>query len=207
MFIFCASVVLSYDKKLDQYIPIFDRPRVIDKTYYITVYNPDRTIKFVAWVLIYDRSIIGQGERSGMTFPWAVRRNFVGSNLDIGHLCPAQDMAWLLEAMQSTFDVDNQVPQTKRFNRGLCRSLETQCRKWALNGQDFVIMTGPLYRAKPSTTIGIDKISVPTHCWKLVINLFTRETLGYIFPNTPDVSGVPVMFKIDPATIKKEVGL
>jgi len=203
---FC--VAFSYDSELAPYLP---PSGVIDMTYYAVVTDAAGHAKYSIWLVNRTRMDAARCSRQGMRFNAShgapIPDNYSGSGYDIGHLCPAQDMAWLPDAMQSTFDTINACPQTPRLNRGVWKSLETQCRKWALSGADLIIMSGPLYRSRPPPSIGRDAVPVPSHCWKIVINLTTRETLGYVMPNTPDVTGVPAQFQADPAVIKAEAGL
>jgi len=206
---FCA--VFAYDAVLDEYIPAADRPHVIDMVYYAIVTDDRGNTKYSAWLLTAERMSAPACERTGLRFVATHGaphpRNYAASGYDTGHLCPAEDMRFAIDAMRATFDTINAIPQTPRLNRGVWKSLETQCRKWASAGNELILIAGPLYRAQPPPVIGPDKIRVPSHCFKLVINRTTGETAGYIFPNTPDISGVPAQFRTETAQVKQVANL
>ena len=59
-------------------------------------------------------------------------RNYKNTNYDKGHLCPAGDMEFALDAYNDTFFTSNISPQVRNFNNGVWNRLEQKVRYWAV---------------------------------------------------------------------------
>ena len=101
-----------------------------------------------------------------------------------GHLAPAADFAWSLDAMKESFYMSNMSPQTPGFNRGIWKALEEQVRAWTLVHEELYIVVGPLYRGKVAT-IGNNKVAIPTAYFKAILDITPPEVkaIGFILPN------------------------
>ena len=106
------------------------------------------------------------------------------SGFDRGHLCPAADMAYSVGTMEDSFYMSNMSPQRPAFNRGVWKDLEAQVRAFAITEGDVYIVTGPILPKTKSVTIGSNKVTVPTHYYKVVYDRTPPEKMiGFILPN------------------------
>ena len=114
----------------------------------------------------------------------ATDEDYYKSGYDRGHLAPAADMTWSEQAMTESFYYSNMSPQYASFNRGIWRQLEGRTRKWAAAFDRLLIVSGPLFLGN-STVIGPNKVSIPSHYFKvlLVFNDSVKEGVAFILPN------------------------
>ena len=106
------------------------------------------------------------------------------SGYDRGHLAPAADMKWSLDAMKESFFLSNMCPQDKSFNRGIWKKLEEQVRDWAIENKSVYIATGPLLE-QGLPTIGPNKIPIPKAFYKVILD-YTQpdiKAIGFVVPN------------------------
>ena len=105
--------------------------------------------------------------------------DYVGSGFDRGHLSPAADSkCGGASVMVESFYFTNMVPQYPNFNRGVWKLLEEHSRELALAHDSVVVKAGCL-----GVSQKIGKLSIPTHCWKIVTVKKTKTTHAYLFPN------------------------
>jgi len=111
--------------------------------------------------------------------------DYSGSGYDRGHLAPASDMGWSATVMAESFYYSNISPQNPSFNRGIWKKLEEQVRTWAIENNSIFIVTGPVL-TKGLTTIGANKVAVPTYFFKVILddNEPNIKGIGFIIPNT-----------------------
>lgn len=137
----------------------------------------------------------------------AIDKDYVGSGYDRGHLAPAADMGWSSTAMAESFYYSNMSPQTPSFNRGVWKRLEERVRTWAIENSSVYIVTGPVLTSG-LTTIGPNKVSVPKHYYKVVLD-YTEPSIkgiGFIIPNTG--SSEPLQqFAVTIDSVEKFTGL
>jgi len=114
----------------------------------------------------------------------ATNDDYIGSGYDRGHLAPAADMSWSVQAMEESFLYSNMSPQVKGFNRGIWKKLEERVRQWAVENKDIYIVTGPVLKGNLHT-IGPDKVSVPRYFYKVILDytLPGLKGIGFIMPN------------------------
>ena len=94
-------------------------------------------------------------------------RNYKNSGYDRGHLCPAGDRKYTLEAFEETFYTSNISPQENSFNGGVWNRLEQKVRRWAkTKGSVYVVTAGVLQKGLP--TIGSEKVAVPKSFYKVI---------------------------------------
>jgi len=110
--------------------------------------------------------------------------DYKNSGYDRGHMAPAADMKWDQQAMIECFYLSNMVPQVgKGMNQGIWKNLEEYIRKWAIDRNELYIFTGPVYEGEIKNTIGINKVAVPTHLYKIVYDPNKTEAIAFIIPN------------------------
>lgn len=96
-------------------------------------------------------------------------RNYKKSGYDKGHLCPAGDMEFALNAYNDTFFTSNISPQLHDFNAGVWNRLEQKVRYWATKYDGIYVITGGILQ--PSLkTIGQEKVSVPNYFYKILLD-------------------------------------
>ena len=126
---------------------------------------------------------------------------------DRGHLAPAADMAYSLRTMGDSFFMSNMSPQRPKFNRGVWKDLEAQVRDFAITERDVYIVTGPILPKTKTVTIGGNKVTVPTHYYKIVYDRTPPEKMiAFILPN--DGSDRPLQdFAITVDAVEAATGL
>ena len=96
-------------------------------------------------------------------------QNYKNSGYDRGHLCPAGDRNYSLEAYNETFLTSNISPQKHEFNAGVWNSLEQTIRFWAKKYDGVFIVTGGILENNLNT-IGEEQVSVPNQFYKIILD-------------------------------------
>lgn len=123
-----------------------------------------------------------KGQRAEMS-------DYKNSGYDKGHMAPSADMAWDEDAMAESFYLSNMVPQVGiGMNQGIWKDLEELVRNWAIKRGSVHIFTGPIYEGETIGDIGKNKVSVPTHLYKVVYDARKAEAISFIMPNSKIVS-------------------
>jgi len=137
----------------------------------------------------------------------ATSEDYKGKGYDRGHLAPAADMSWSSEAMHESFYYSNMSPQVPGFNRGIWKKLEEQIRQWAVDNQFVYVVTGPILRDGLST-IGVNKVSVPAHYYKVILDYSQPSTkaIGFIMPNESSDLSIR-RFAVPVDSVEKVTGL
>ena len=97
------------------------------------------------------------------------------------------------QAMAASFYYSNVSPQHPRFNRGVWKKLEEQVRRFALQEGEIYVAAGPVLPRNNAVAIGPDRVTVPTHYYKVVYDPTPpRKMIGFILPNR--AAGEPLRF-------------
>lgn len=166
--------------------------RILERMGYVTSYNADtRQPNWVAWCLT-ERRTMGGSKRSECSFtadeevpaPRAEDRDYRSSGYDRGHMCPAGDNKWDMEAMRQSFLFTNICPQAPQLNRGDWNEMEMACRKWAAKYGKLYVVCGPIFYKGKKKTIGINRVAVPNAFFKVVLRLGdSPRAIGFIYKN------------------------
>ena len=97
-------------------------------------------------------------------------KEYLGSGYDEGHIANAEDFARDCEYDSLTFWFGNCHPQTPNLNRGVYKEWETKIRELSQKGPLLII--GGAYWGD---NVKINGMRIPTHCYKVVHNLNTRN--------------------------------
>lgn len=115
------------------------------------------------------------------------KKDYVGSGLDIGHLCPAEDFSYDCELEKQTFYFYNAIPQYPNLNRGIWKTFENNIRDDSQHDSLLVICGGIYNKIK----IEGSEVSIPTHCWKVVKSLTTGKIMYcLLFTNQKEKNSV-----------------
>ena len=155
-----------------------------DHGYYIESYNRDKgEPNWVSWY-VGDTSL-GAIDRSNDFRPdsslpadwFIVQANaYAGSGFDRGHNCPSGDRTNTTAANESTFLMDNMIPQAPNNNEHTWANLEDYGRTLVRAGNEiFVVMgsygSGGTGSKGTLTTVDSGKVVVPSNIWKVIVVL------------------------------------
>ena len=111
-------------------------------------------------------------------------QDYAGSGLDRGHLVPAGDLKWGLDAMRQSFLLTNVCPMHKALNKGGWAKLEEKVREWTARDSALLVFTGPVV-SDGDTTLASGRVTVPSAYYKVVIAPCARpvRAIAFIYPN------------------------
>ncbi|MDE0472913.1 MAG: DNA/RNA non-specific endonuclease [Ekhidna sp.] len=107
--------------------------------------------------------------------------DYKNSGFDRGHLVPAGDMKVNNLAMSESFYLSNVSPQSTAFNRGIWKKLETLIREWAGKEEVHIVTGGILITGLKE--IGINKVDVPKHFYKVLYAPKKGKMIAFVLPN------------------------
>lgn len=117
------------------------------------------------------------------------------SGFDRGHMCPAADNKWSIDAMNDCFLMSNMCPQNPTLNGGNWKDLEEACRRWAKRDGSVYIVCGPIYKENAEkNTIGREHtITVPDAFFKCVLMTVEgkEKAIGFYYENTSEKQYMP----------------
>ncbi|MEZ4839704.1 DNA/RNA non-specific endonuclease [Flavobacterium sp.] len=97
-------------------------------------------------------------------------KNYKNSGYDKGHLCPAGDMKFSIDAYNETFYTSNISPQKADFNAGVWNRLEQKVRYWADKYDGLYVVTGGIL-TNNLKTIGKEKVAIPDYFYKVLLDV------------------------------------
>lgn len=192
-----ASELVSTNKlvqpnnDLDSYLPTSTTSQIVKHAYYTLSYNEKaEQAEWVAYELkknyikntnfkrpffIEDPKVITKSA------DW---RNYKKSGYDKGHLCPAADMEFNIDAYNDTFYTSNISPQNHDFNAGIWNRLEQKVRFWAVKNNGLFVVTGGVLKGS-SKSIGKEKVIVPNYYYKILLTQSkgNYKMLAFLVPN------------------------
>lgn len=128
-----------------------------------------------------------------------VNNDYMNSGFDRGHLSPAADNACQgKEVMEESFYFTNIAPQYPGLNRGQWKSLEEHTRDLALYNDSILVKAGCFGKKAR-----VKSLTIPTHCWKIITVMKTKETTAYLFPNVPVRSADYTKHQVSVDSIRK----
>lgn len=132
--------------------------------------------------------------------------DYSGSHYSRGHIVPAGDMAFNELAMKESFVMSNMSPQVRNFNGGVWNELEQCVRDWAYDYDKIAVCSGPVFFDDQIDFIGRNKVAVPHAFYKVILDLSTNNSIGFIIPNR--VTDLPLAeFATTVDEVEKETGL
>lgn len=186
-----SKVENQTNRNLSFYLPKSTTSQIVEHSYYTLSYNEQaEQAEWVAYELkkdyvrnsnfkrpffIEDPKVITQSA------DW---RNYKKSGYDKGHLCPAADMEFNLDAYNDTFFTSNISPQLHEFNSGIWSRLEQKFRFWAVKYNGLLIVTGGVLKGSLKT-IGDEEVVVPNYFYKIALNYSNGncKMIAFLVPN------------------------
>src|SRR5690606_35207337 len=161
-------------------------------SYSLSYSEPHEQAEWVAYELKKDHLSNNNFKRPYFEIDKAVKtgaadwRNYRNSGYDRGHLCPAGDRKYSKSAHDETFLTSNISPQRNEFNSGIWNRLEQKVRYWASKYDGVFVVTGGVLKG-PMETIGQEKVAVPKHFYKVLIDVNTGEPkmIAFLIPHEP----------------------
>ncbi|MFL9831295.1 DNA/RNA non-specific endonuclease [Flavobacterium sp. ST-87] len=178
-------------KDLAFYLPTSTTSQIVEHNYFTLSYNEKaEQAEWVAYEL--KKSYI---KNSDFKRPFFIEdpkvktksadwRNYKKSGFDKGHLCPAADMEFNIEAYNDTFYTSNISPQNHDFNAGIWNRLEQKVRFWAVENNGLIIVTGGVLKGS-SKSVGKEKVIVPDYFYKILLKYSkgNYKMLAFLIPN------------------------
>ena len=172
-------------------LPTSTTGEVVHHTYYSLSYNEKHEqAEWVAYPLKKEHLSKLEIKRPYFEIDRAIKtgaaswKNYKNSGYDRGHLCPAGDRRFSVEAFNETFLTSNITPQNHEFNSGIWNKLEQKTRYWAAKMDGVYVITGGiLMDGLPS--IGNENVSVPRHFYKVLTNFDSGspKMIAFLMPH------------------------
>lgn len=185
------SASSSKPKEWTYYLPTSTTNQIVKHSYYVLSYN--EKVEQAEWVAYeLKKEYIKNNdfkrpyfiEDPKVTTRSADWRNYKKSGYDKGHLCPAGDMEFDLDAYNDTFYTSNISPQNHDFNAGIWNRLEQKVRYWAERENGIIVVTGGVL-SRTSKTIGTQKVVVPDYFYKIIFEneAGKQKMIAFLMPN------------------------
>jgi endonuclease G len=179
------------NKDLNFYLPTSTTSQIVKHLYYTLSYNEKaEQAEWVAYELKKDYI-----KRSDFKRPFFIEdpkvltqsadwRNYKKSGYDKGHLCPAADMEFDINAYNDTFFTSNISPQNRDFNGGIWNRLEQKVRFWAVKYDGLYVVIGGVLKGDLKS-IGKEGVLVPKYFYKILLSTSkgNYKMLAFLMPN------------------------
>ena len=193
-FFSCKENTTSNTAKLSfDFLPTSTTGQIIKHKYYTLSYNEKyEQAEWTAYKATKKHLNRAQRKRPYFIYDPLVKtksasyRNYKKSGYDRGHLVPAGDMRFDLNAYNDTFFTSNIAPQNHEFNAGIWNRLEGKIRYWTSKYGDLYVITGSIL--KPNLPkIGKEKVAVPEYFYKIILdnNKEKPKAIAFLMPNKP----------------------
>lgn len=165
-------------------------PVMLNYTGFTVAFCPDKHQPYyVTWKLEPDK-VDGPAKRDDVDFAedtnvdgCATLEDYRKSGYDRGHLCPAADCRWSFDAMRDCHYLTNMTPQAHKLNAGAWKTIEENCRDWAVKYGTLYIVAGPVLSDRLTRSIGSSPVPVPDRFFKVIICPEANLGIGFIMPN------------------------
>ena len=131
-----------------------------------------------------------------------LQNSYDKSGYDRGHNMNAEDNRCDKVGMDESFYFSNMTPQVPQLNRGVWKTLETQVRSTAESADSVKVWMGSIGEVKK-----VGKLSIPSHCWKVIYVKKTNEYYAWIFPNIIPTNTTTRFYEVKVSEVEKISGL
>ena len=198
-----------------QFLPVSTTGQLVRHRYYALSYA--EAYENAEWVA-YSLSP-GQLSRRQIERPHFIRdpevktksahyKNYYPNGYEKGHLLPAADMRFDIDAFDDTFYTSNVSPMDHYFNSGIWNRLEKQVRYWVKRyGKLYIVTAGVLQPGLER--IGREKVAVPDYFYKIVLDYKKPENarmIGFLIPHK-DLQDDLKKFVVPVDSIEKITGI
>lgn len=183
---------------------------------YSLEYNPkSRTSMWVAEVISAESTVGNPSQKFNYTednrvsyITRARATDYNGAGLYPLLLASPSNVSWSVPFMTERHILTNSIPVFPNVYNGVWNELEKSVKNWArLKGKIYVI-TGPVYQeGKSQGEIGQNKITIPTHIYKVVFDKDKKESVGFVIPNSANVPGAINNYAMSVANVEKVTGI
>lgn len=211
---FIGEVKLTNTVTSDFYLPSSTTSQIIKHKFYTLSYSEKHEqAEWVAYELKKSHIVYTNFRRPYFSDDPIVQtssanwKNYIRSGYDRGHLCPAADRRFSIEAFNETFYTSNVSPQRNDFNAGLWNRLEQKVRYWAKKYDGLYVVTGGVL-SDNLKSIGKEKVSVPNYFYKVLLdnNNGNYKAIGFLVPHQD--SNIPLYkFVVPIDVIEKLTGI
>jgi endonuclease G len=177
---------ISIKKDTFNFLPKSKNKQIIHHQFYSLSYKEEyENAEWVAYSLVPKQISKAQRER-----PYFIRdpkvktksahyKNYYPNGYEKGHLLPAADMRFSLDAFDDTFYTSNVSPMDHYFNAGIWNDLEKQVRYWTKRYGKLYIITGGVL--KPDLErIGREDVAVPDEFYKIILDYKNAKNIKII---------------------------
>ena len=167
--------------------------QVKEYTGFIVSFNKENhTPNYVAWELL-DTETTGSVNRDDYDY-WQDKDldgcptkdyAYSTSGYQRGHMCPAADQKWSVDAMKDCMVMANMCPQLPEINEKAWATLEAKERQWAKRDGSIWIIAGPIYYDTDQMKIGYSQVRVPSAFFKVFLynDEESPRTIAFVYPN------------------------
>lgn len=209
-----SKIVSQNHKQFFDYWPTSTTNQIVKHDYYTLSYNEKyEQAEWVAYEL--KKSFV---RSSNFERPYFIEdpkvktrsadwRNYKKSGYDKGHLCPAGDMEFAINAYNDTFFTSNISPQLRDFNGGVWNRLEQKVRYWATKYDGVYVVTAGVLQPNLKT-IGQEKVLVPYYFYKILLDNSNGQykMIAFLVPNAK--SNKPLYeFVVSVDSVEKMTGI
>src|ERR1035437_2952289 len=183
-------ITLTSFSQIAKYLPISNyNDTIIIRTGFIVGYNKElKQAHWVIYELTRDEVKTKLAKRtnkfiSNTTYQTATDNDYLRSGYDRGHLAPAADMCYNIQAMGECFSYINISPQLATLNRGIWKKLEDKVRGWAVEDSNIYIVTGGIFQDSMKL-LGTSNIPIPKYFYKIILDLNApSKAIAFVIPN------------------------
>ena len=137
----------------------------------------------------------------------ATPNDYLHSEYDRGHLAPAADMRWSVDAMSDSFYMSNMSPQTPSLNRDVWKRAEIFARDCAVKEGSVFIVSGPIVTNDNPCTIGASCVTVPDLFYKVIYDETPPEKMvAFVMPNNK-INGDIWLYATNVVAVEEMTGL
>lgn len=131
-----------------------------------------------------------------------VGADYIGSGFDRGHLSPAADNRCGNKHMEESFYFTNMAPQRPGLNRGQWKEVEEWTRELVRTHGSVFVQAGCVGEERK-----VKRLSIPTHCWKVITVEKTNQVTAFVFRNMADKSPTKEQHIVPIDSVRKLTGL